>query len=101
MPYTKSTFQITTFRFTSLLDNWRVAICHNPNPFLDFLEDIPGPWIERIEVIGMLDGFDSFDEEMDVRKVSGYNSSNDHKVELEKYIRMVYPKVKVTFIEIG
>ena len=68
LPYTKSTFEITTFRFISLLDNWRVAICHNPNPFLNFLEDIPGPWIERIEVIGVTSGYDRFDEEMDVSK---------------------------------
>ena len=52
---------------------------------------------ERIEVIGVTSGYDRFDEEMDVSKVHGHDSSNDCKVELDKYIRMVYPKVNLTF----
>src|SRR5690242_17033681 len=35
--YTEATCQLVTFRFVSLVETWRAAICLNPVDFVDFL----------------------------------------------------------------
>ncbi|KAJ4350768.1 hypothetical protein N0V95_004445 [Ascochyta clinopodiicola] len=96
LPYTTSTFAFATFDFVSLFDLWNFAVGWNPNPFLDCLESLPAPYIEKVEVVGVAAGHDG-SEQMWKRKVVGYNRTVDCKTKLAEYIHLVYPKAEVTF----
>lgn len=81
----------------SLFDRWRVANRWDPNILLDFLESVPAPWIQRIEVIGVDHHQEEAVYKLDLRNVAGYEHGVDHKVEMEETIRMVYPEAMITF----
>lgn len=101
--YTKTTFRILTFKFISMFDSWRVAIRHNPNLLLDFLESVPAPWMEHIEVIGVapgpwwLKGVAQGPYWLNLSEVKGHKHGIGYRNELEETVRMVYPEANITF----
>lgn len=104
-PYTRSTIQIATFRFISLISDWHTAIRDNHKGFNQFLRSIPGK-PKRFEVVGVNGGITKQRKRLDLGKVRGYVDFDharreiDSMAALEKLIRMVYPKAKIAFREV-
>ncbi|KAF3001410.1 hypothetical protein E8E13_007356 [Curvularia kusanoi] len=100
IPFNKATFQIVTFRYVSMLGNWRNAIRGDPDVFLNFLESIPAPYIRRFQVVGVMGGSDRLGR-MATSKIQDYRGSVDHKAELESLIREIYPEAEFTFNDVA
>jgi hypothetical protein len=96
-PYTKTTFKIVTFKFISLLDNWKLPIMSHKDDVLDALNSIPkGIYIARFEIVGIMKGFDGI-EAMDTGKFQGFKPTVDYKAELEKEIFELFPEAEIVF----
>jgi hypothetical protein len=96
-PYTKTTFKIVTFKFISLLDNWKLPIMSHKDDVLDALNSIPeGIYIARFEIVGIMKGFDGI-EAMDTGKFQGFKPNVDYKAELEKEIFELFPEAEIVF----
>lgn len=83
-----------------MLDHWSNTINGDPESFLNFLESIPAPYIQRFHIVGVMDGSDGL-ERMVTSKIQHYRGSVDHRAELESLIRQIYPEAEIIFRDVA
>jgi len=96
--YTEATCQLVTFRFVSLVETWRAAICLNPVDFVDFLRALPDS-IAHFEVVG-IEGSRYKGVMMHMYKFDGAEKQRrefDRKLAINFHVRNVFPNAKISF----
>ncbi|KAF3001412.1 hypothetical protein E8E13_007376 [Curvularia kusanoi] len=90
-------FRVVTFRFVSLLDDWKSTIMCDGGVFTHFLYSVPEPrCIEHFEIVGIMEGSNGT-EEMTTSEITGFYEGVDYKVHLEYLIQDAHQNAQVTF----